>query len=155
MSIYFIYISYNENKPVTASRDTQEIHPSAGAEMLKIFSEYPYETSILDDFKFYEHKQETITDVKVKSNNQSYVNSINNQSNFNETKNQSNSLVDADQSNEDYDQEQDLFNLHENMKNFNINNIQSDDLSKSEFKKNEKVNVQISYRYIYCRNGND
>ena len=49
---------YNEHKSVTASRDTQEIYPAAGAEMLKIFSEAPYETSILDDFKFYEKKQD-------------------------------------------------------------------------------------------------
>ena len=34
--------------------------------MLKIFNEYVYETSILDDFKFYEQKQDTMTDVKVK-----------------------------------------------------------------------------------------
>jgi hypothetical protein len=54
---------YNDNKSVTASRDTQEIYPAAGAEMLKIFSEYPYETSILDDFKFYEQKQDTVMKV--------------------------------------------------------------------------------------------
>lgn len=51
---------YNENKPVTASRDTQEIQPFAGAEVLKIFSESPYESSILDDFKFYEQKQDSL-----------------------------------------------------------------------------------------------
>ena len=28
---------YNENKPVTSSRDTQEIQPDVGAEMLRIF----------------------------------------------------------------------------------------------------------------------
>jgi hypothetical protein len=49
---------YNDNKSVTASRDTQEIHPIVGAEMLKVFTEFPYETSILDDFKFYEQKQD-------------------------------------------------------------------------------------------------
>jgi len=65
---------YNENKPVTASRDTQEVHPLAGAEMLRIFSDFAYETSILDDFKFYEQKQENV----VKSvNNINYNNNIN------------------------------------------------------------------------------
>lgn len=52
---------YNENKPVTSSRDTQEIHPLVGAQMLKIFNEYPYESSILDDFNFYEKRQEYIS----------------------------------------------------------------------------------------------
>lgn len=59
-------IRLNENKPVTSSRDTQEIHPVAGAQMLKIFNEYPYESSILDDFSFYERRQEYI--VKPKDN---------------------------------------------------------------------------------------
>jgi hypothetical protein len=66
---------YNENKPVTASRDTQEIHPIAGAEMLKIFSESPYESSILDDFKFFEQKQETMsTKSKLKSSSDYHSN---------------------------------------------------------------------------------
>ena len=39
---------YNDNKPVTSSRDTQEIFPSAGMRMLKIFKEYPQESSIFD-----------------------------------------------------------------------------------------------------------
>jgi len=61
MSIYYsIYrlSRYNENKPVSSSRDTQEIYSSAGAEMLKIFQEYKYESSILDDFDFYELQQQ-------------------------------------------------------------------------------------------------
>ncbi len=61
MSIYTLIKRYNENKPVSASRDTQEIHPLAGAQMLKVFSEYNYETSILDDFKFYEQKQDKVS----------------------------------------------------------------------------------------------
>ena len=39
---------YNDNKPVTSSRDTQEIVPSAGIEMLKIFKDYPSDNSIFD-----------------------------------------------------------------------------------------------------------
>lgn len=39
---------YNENKPVTSSRDTQEIVPSVGLEMLKIFYSYQMKTSIFD-----------------------------------------------------------------------------------------------------------
>jgi hypothetical protein len=40
---------YNDNKPVTSSRDTQEIFPTAGMKMLKIFKEYPQESSIFDN----------------------------------------------------------------------------------------------------------
>ena len=45
---------YNDNKPVTSSRDTQEIFPSAGIEMYKIFKEYPQETSIFDQLSMEE-----------------------------------------------------------------------------------------------------
>ena len=45
---------YNDNKPVTSSRDTHEIFPSAGIEMYKIFKEYPQETSIFDQLSMEE-----------------------------------------------------------------------------------------------------
>ncbi|KZT26615.1 YTH-domain-containing protein [Neolentinus lepideus HHB14362 ss-1] len=43
-----------ERKPVTNSRDTQELPPEAGIEMLKIFHTHPARTSLLQDFAFYE-----------------------------------------------------------------------------------------------------
>jgi hypothetical protein len=43
-----------ERKPVTNSRDTQELLPDAGQEMLRIFSTHPARTSLLQDFAFYE-----------------------------------------------------------------------------------------------------
>ncbi|KAG8972943.1 hypothetical protein FRB90_010073 [Tulasnella sp. 427] len=43
-----------EMKPVTNSRDTQELPPEAGHEMLKIFLTHPSRTSLLQDFAFYE-----------------------------------------------------------------------------------------------------
>jgi hypothetical protein len=43
-----------ERKPVTNSRDTQELLPDAGQEMLRIFSSHPSRTSLLQDFAFYE-----------------------------------------------------------------------------------------------------
>jgi YTH domain-containing family protein len=43
-----------ERKPVTNSRDTQELLPEAGQEMLKIFFTHPARTSLLQDFAFYE-----------------------------------------------------------------------------------------------------
>ena len=38
----------NENKPVTSSRDTQEICTNAGLKMLKVFKDYPQESTIFD-----------------------------------------------------------------------------------------------------------
>ncbi|KAG9044502.1 hypothetical protein FS837_008052 [Tulasnella sp. UAMH 9824] len=44
-----------ERKPVTNSRDTQELPPEAGQEMLRIFLTHPSRTSILQDFAYYEN----------------------------------------------------------------------------------------------------
>ncbi|KAJ4475722.1 YTH-domain-containing protein [Lentinula aciculospora] len=46
-----------ERKPVTNSRDTQELLPDAGQEMLRIFHTHPARTSLLQDFAFYEKIQ--------------------------------------------------------------------------------------------------
>jgi len=43
-----------ERKPVTNSRDTQELLPEAGHEMLRIFLTHPARTSLLQDFAYYE-----------------------------------------------------------------------------------------------------
>ncbi|XP_039828567.1 YTH domain-containing protein ECT4-like isoform X2 [Panicum virgatum] len=52
-----ITLDNNDNKPVTNSRDTQEVKLEQGLEMLKIFKEHVSKTSILDDFGFYENRQ--------------------------------------------------------------------------------------------------
>ncbi|KAF8760058.1 YTH protein [Rhizoctonia solani] len=46
-----------ERKPVTNSRDTQELLPEAGHEMLRIFFTHPARTSLLQDFAFYERSK--------------------------------------------------------------------------------------------------
>ena len=45
-----------EQKPITNSRDTQELHYEAGCEMLQIFLEFQNKskTSLLQDFAYYE-----------------------------------------------------------------------------------------------------
>ena len=53
-----IVLANNENKPVTNSRDTQEIMLDQGREMLRIFLGFRSRTSILDDFSFYDKRQE-------------------------------------------------------------------------------------------------
>ncbi|XP_047063134.1 YTH domain-containing protein ECT4-like [Lolium rigidum] len=54
-----ITLENNDNRPVTFSRDTQEIGLPQGLEVLKIFKTYRHGTSILDDFDFYEEKENT------------------------------------------------------------------------------------------------
>ncbi|KAG4939951.1 hypothetical protein AAZX31_16G002800 [Glycine max] len=52
-----IILPSNENKPVTYTRDTQEIGLKEGLEMLNIFRSYTAKTSLLDDFDFYERRE--------------------------------------------------------------------------------------------------
>ncbi|KAK7302364.1 hypothetical protein RJT34_13251 [Clitoria ternatea] len=52
-----IILQSNENKPVTFSRDTQEIGLKEGLKMLNIFKSYLAKTSLLDDFDFYEKRE--------------------------------------------------------------------------------------------------
>ncbi|XP_014517069.1 uncharacterized protein LOC106774551 [Vigna radiata var. radiata] len=52
-----IILRNNENKPVTFTRDTQEIGLKEGLEMLNIFKNYSAKTSLLDDFDFYENRE--------------------------------------------------------------------------------------------------
>ncbi|KAF5444395.1 hypothetical protein F2P56_036877 [Juglans regia] len=51
-----IILENNDNRPVTFTRDTQEIGLNQGLQMLCIFKSYTAKTSLLDDFKFYESR---------------------------------------------------------------------------------------------------
>jgi len=53
-----IRLENNENKPVTNSRDTQEVPPEKGKQVLRIIHQYRHSTSIFDDFNHYEKRQE-------------------------------------------------------------------------------------------------
>ncbi|XP_050372048.1 YTH domain-containing protein ECT3-like [Argentina anserina] len=57
-----IVLENNENKPVTNSRDTQEIMYKKGLEMLKVFKNHTMKTSLLDDFMYYEDRQKIMQD---------------------------------------------------------------------------------------------
>ncbi|KAI4344730.1 hypothetical protein L6164_011922 [Bauhinia variegata] len=61
-----IILENNENKPVTNSRDTQEIMYKKGLEMLKIFKSHTLRTSLLDDFMYYENRQTIMREEKAK-----------------------------------------------------------------------------------------
>lgn len=62
-----IILENNDNKPVTNSRDTQEVKFPQGIEMLNVFKSYPSKTSILDDFDFYENRQKAMQVKKTKA----------------------------------------------------------------------------------------
>lgn len=53
-----IRLENNENKPVTNSRDTQEVPLAKAKQVIKIVHSYQHKTSIFDDFDHYEKKQE-------------------------------------------------------------------------------------------------
>ncbi|XP_056642644.1 YTH domain-containing family protein 3 [Diorhabda sublineata] len=53
-----IRLENNDNKPVTNSRDAQEVPHSKGVQVLRIMHSYRHSTSIFDDFIHYEKRQE-------------------------------------------------------------------------------------------------
>uniref|UniRef100_A0A2P2LNS7 YTH domain-containing family protein n=2 Tax=Rhizophora mucronata TaxID=61149 RepID=A0A2P2LNS7_RHIMU len=61
-----ITLENNENKPVTNSRDTQEVKLEHGLKMIKIFKDHSSKTCILDDFEFYEKREKIIKEKKTK-----------------------------------------------------------------------------------------
>ncbi|XP_021889487.1 YTH domain-containing family protein 3-like [Carica papaya] len=61
-----IILENNENKPVTNSRDTQEIMYEQGQEMMKIFKDHRAKTSLLDDFIYYENRQKLMQEEKAR-----------------------------------------------------------------------------------------
>lgn len=71
-----IRLENNENKPVTNSRDTQEVPPEKGKQVVKIVHNYHHTTSIFDDFEHYEKKQEEDSK-KVSRKQIQYVNTYN------------------------------------------------------------------------------
>lgn len=61
-----ILLEHNDNKPVTHSRDSQEVKLPEGLEMLKIFKNYEADTSILDDFTYYDEREKSLLEKKSK-----------------------------------------------------------------------------------------
>ena len=122
---------YNDNKPVTSSRDTQEIHPVAGNKMLKIFKEYPLESSILDNInnneKMYIYNNNNInnTNISLPSNNNNNLVNNNNISNLNNN-NEQNILM--------------MNNLGVMNKNNNINNTENIKINNLKFNEMNNLN---------------
>ncbi|XP_068320075.1 YTH domain-containing protein ECT2 [Pyrus communis] len=67
-----IILENNENKPVTNSRDTQEVNFLQGIELLNIFKNHMSRTSILDDFDFYESRQKMMQEKRIRQSTPYY-----------------------------------------------------------------------------------
>lgn len=52
-----ITVPTNDYKPVSNSRDTQEIPLAEGMKVLKVFATYKHELSLLDEFETYDNKE--------------------------------------------------------------------------------------------------
>ncbi|RWR80406.1 YTH domain-containing protein [Cinnamomum micranthum f. kanehirae] len=61
-----ITLENNDYKPVTNSRDTQEVKFEQGLEMLKIFKDHVSKSNMLEDFLFYEARQKAMQERKAK-----------------------------------------------------------------------------------------
>ncbi|PIA47184.1 hypothetical protein AQUCO_01400100v1 [Aquilegia coerulea] len=55
-----IILENNDSKPVTYTRDTQEVGLKQGLEMLSIFKNHSAMSSMLDDYKFYEDQEKSL-----------------------------------------------------------------------------------------------
>ncbi|XP_008793293.2 YTH domain-containing protein ECT2 [Phoenix dactylifera] len=71
-SFRHIILENNENKPVTNSRDTQEIPYNSGMNMLNIFKSSPLRMPILDHFMFYEERQKVMREEKYRHHGRSF-----------------------------------------------------------------------------------
>lgn len=69
-----IRLENNENKPVTNSRDTQEVPHAKGLQVLRIMHSYRHSTSIFDDFIHYEKRQEEEDSRKMPENKSAHDN---------------------------------------------------------------------------------
>ena len=61
-----IRLENNENKPVTNSRDTQEVPADKGRQVVRIIHDYRHTTSLFDDFSHYEQRQKDETRSKTR-----------------------------------------------------------------------------------------
>ena len=119
---------YNDNKPVTSSRDTQEIFPTAGMRMLKIFKEYPQESSIFDNMSIDEKMMIYQQQQQNKNNNQRQqmnfgmgMNNMNNLNMNNMNLNMNNMNLNMNNMN-NLNNMNNMNNLN-NMNNMNLNNM--------------------------------
>jgi len=107
-----IRLENNDNKPVTNSRDTQEIPYEKGKLMLKTMHMYRDKTSIFDDFQYYESKQAEEITTKKPSNND-FNNNTNHPRGNNTNKRQYSSNKSSSVQSEQQQQQQQNENIHD------------------------------------------
>lgn len=73
-----IILENNDNKPVTNSRDTQDINLQEGLEMLEIFKNYPARSSIVDGFYLYESRQRALQEKRARMKAQPQTHQVEN-----------------------------------------------------------------------------
>ncbi|XP_008789609.1 YTH domain-containing protein ECT4-like isoform X1 [Phoenix dactylifera] len=71
-----IILENNDNKPVTNSRDTQEVKLEQGLEMLSILKNHEADMSILDDFDFYEEREKAMQERKARQQQQPFNSTV-------------------------------------------------------------------------------
>ena len=138
----------NENKPVTSSRDTQEICTNAGVKMLKIFRDYPQESTIFDsqnDMKFPLNQGDY-------GNNNSIMNmNINIGGNMNNNMNNQNFNYIPNKGK--------MRNIHNtsNMNNMNMNNINLNNINSMDFNniRNNMIDNRNNMNFINNINNNN
>jgi len=92
-----IRLENNDNKPVTNSRDTQEIPYEKGKLMLKTMHMYRDKTSIFDDFQYYESKQAEEVTTKPSNNDFNNNNTRGNNNNKRQFSSNKSSSVQSEQ----------------------------------------------------------
>ncbi|KAI3709019.1 hypothetical protein L2E82_38717 [Cichorium intybus] len=78
-----ILLENNDNKPVTHSRDSQEVKLEDGNKMLRIFKEHDSDTSILDDFHFYDEREKSFQEKRANEHISSAKNTIDDEASIN------------------------------------------------------------------------
>lgn len=73
-----IILENNDNKPVTNSRDAQDINLQEGLEMLDIFKNYPARSSIVEGFNLYESRQRALQEKRARQKAQPQIRQVEN-----------------------------------------------------------------------------
>ena len=133
----------NENKPVTSSRDTQEICTNAGVKMLKIFRDYPQESTIFDsqnEISYPLNKGNYRNNNNVNMN-MNFGGNVNNMSNnmINNMKNNMNNNINYTPN------KGNMMNMNNmNMGNINLNNINNINMNNNKNIINNRNNMNVN-----------
>jgi hypothetical protein len=139
----------NENKPVTSSRDTQEICTEAGLKMLKIFRDYQQESTIFDsqnDMKYSMNQRQR--DYGNNNLNMNYNMGRNmNMNNMNYAQNKGN-MMNMNNSNMGNNNFKNMNNIPNINMNLNMNNMNNNNRNNMNIINNLNNNININNNII-------